>query len=135
MNYKIFILLLLFTFSCTNQNLSQKKTSSDIIFHKYSNNGFTLIYSDELFKKKIINKKLNDRELFVFQKNLKKNTPVKITNLLNNGEFSATINISLYLPLQCKTKLQPALKAWVVFFFVEYFNDFIDMSSDIIKFL
>ena len=25
MNYKIFILLLLFTFSCTNQNLSQKK--------------------------------------------------------------------------------------------------------------
>ena len=91
MNYKIFFLLLLFTFSCTNQNLPKKKTSNDIIFHKYSNNGFTLIYSDDLFKNKIISKKLNDRELLVFQKNLKKNTPVKITNLLNNKSIIARV--------------------------------------------
>jgi len=91
MNYKIFILLLLLTFSCTNQNLSKKKVSNNIIFQKYSNNGFTLIYSDDLFKNKIINKKLNDRDLLVFQKNLKKDTNVKITNLINNKSIIAKV--------------------------------------------
>ena len=91
MNYKIFILLLLLTFSCTNQNLGKKKISNDIIFQKYSNSGFALIYSDDLFKNKTINKKLNDRDLFVFQKNLKKNTTVKITNPLNNKSIIAKV--------------------------------------------
>ena len=91
MSYKIFILLLLLTFSCTNQNLGKKIVSEDIIFQKYSNSGFTLIYSDNLFKNKIINKKLNDRDLFVFQKNLKKDTAVKITNLLNNKSIIAKV--------------------------------------------
>jgi len=92
MNYKIFILLILFTVSCTNQNLGKKKVSNNVIFHKYSNNGFTLIYSDDLFKKKIINKKLNDRDLLVFQKNLKKDTIVEITNPLNNKSVIAKVN-------------------------------------------
>ena len=91
MNYKIFILLLLFTFSCTNQNIVKKKVSDNIIFQKYSNNGFALIYSEDLFKSKIVNKKLNDRDLFVFQKNLKKDTTVKITNLLNNKSIIAKV--------------------------------------------
>ena len=46
--------------------------------------------------------------------------------MLIKGEFLATINISLYLPLQCNTKLHPALKAWVVFFDIEYFKAFIE---------
>ncbi len=91
MNYKILILLLLLTFSCTNQNFSKKKVSENIIFQKYSNNGFALVYSDDLFKEKIVNKKLNDRDLLVFQKNLKKNTTVKITNLLNNKSIIAKV--------------------------------------------
>ncbi len=91
MNYKIFILLIFFTFSCTNQNLGKKIISTDIIFQKYSNNGFTLIYSDDLFKSKVINKKLNDRELLVLQKNLKKDTTVKITNPLNNKSIIAKV--------------------------------------------
>ena len=40
---------------------------------------------------KIVNKKLNDRDLFVFQKNLKKDTTVKITNRLNNKSVIATV--------------------------------------------
>ena len=91
MNYKIIILLLLITFSCTNQNIGKKKVSNNIIFQKYSNSGFALIYSDDLFKNKTINKKLNDRDLFVFQKNLKKDTTVKITNRLNNKSVIATV--------------------------------------------
>ena len=69
MSYKVFILLLMLTFSCTNQNLNKKKSLDPVIYQKYSNNGFALIYSDDLFKSKIVNKKLHDRELFVLQKN------------------------------------------------------------------
>ncbi len=91
MNYKIVILLLFLTFSCTNQNIVKKKDANNIIFQEYSNNGFTLIYSNDLFKNKIINKKLNERDLLVFQKNLKKDTTVKITNPLNNKSIIAKV--------------------------------------------
>ncbi len=91
MNYKIVILLLFLTFSCTNQNIVKKKAANNIIFQEYSNNGFTLIYSNDLFKNKIINKKLNERDLLVFQKNLKKDTTVKITNPLNNKSIIAKV--------------------------------------------
>ena len=91
MNYKIIILLLLVT-SCTNQNLDKKKITDNIIYQKYSNNGFTLIYSDNLFNTRIVNKKLNERDLLIFQKNLKKNTSIKITNLLNNKSVLAKVS-------------------------------------------
>ena len=79
------------TFSCTNQNLIKKKSLDPVIFQKYSNNGFTLVYSNDLYKSKIVNKKLDDRELFVLQKNLKKDSTVKITNLLNNKSIIAKV--------------------------------------------
>ena len=43
------------------------------------------------FKNKTVSKKLNDRDLYVFQKNLKKDATVKITNLLNNKYIIATV--------------------------------------------
>ena len=92
MNYKFFfILFFVLAVSCVDQNLNKKKIKDEIIFQKYSNNGFTLVFNKTLLKKKIINKKLNDRDLFVFQKNLKKNTTVKITNTLNNKSVIATV--------------------------------------------
>ena len=68
-----------------------RKTIEPKIFNKFSNNGFTLIYSEELFQNKTINKKLSDRDLLVFQKNLKKDTTVKITNQLNNKSVIAKV--------------------------------------------
>tara|TARA_B100000003_G_C10842484_1_gene335608 strand:+ start:149 stop:910 length:762 start_codon:yes stop_codon:yes gene_type:complete len=92
MNYKIIIILILiFLNACTNQTNYKKKISEPKIFQKFSNNGFALVYTDDLFKSKKINKKLNDRDLFVFQKNLKKDTTVKITNQLNNKSVIATV--------------------------------------------
>ena len=92
MNYKIYIIFfLIFITSCSNQNFKTKKTLEPEVFHQYSNYGFTLVFNNELFKNKTVSKKLNDRELFVFQKNLKKNTTVKITNLLNNKSVIATV--------------------------------------------
>ena len=74
MNYKIlFVIFFILISSCTNQNLN-KKISEPIIFQKYSNTGFALVFNEDLFNEKIVNKKLNDRDLFVFQKNLKKDT-------------------------------------------------------------
>ena len=65
-----------------NHNFKTKKTLEPEVFHQYSNYGFTLVFNNELFKNKTVSKKLNDRELFVFQKNLKKfntggNTKIK----------------------------------------------------------
>jgi len=92
MNYKILIaIIFLFVFSCTNQNFGEKKISETKIIKKYSNHGFTLVYTDELFKNKIVNKKLNERDLYVFQKNLKTDTRVKITNLINKKYVIATV--------------------------------------------
>ena len=92
MNYKILLLLtFILVASCANQNVKKNIISDPIILKTYKNSGFTLIYKDELFKNKIVNKKLNDRDLFVFQKNLKKNTTVKITNQINNKSVIATV--------------------------------------------
>ena len=91
MNCRIFFIFFLLIFnSCTNQNFG-KKVVDPVFFQKYSNSGFTLVFNEELFKNKIVNKKLNDRDLFVFQKNLKKDTTVKITNRLNNKSVIATV--------------------------------------------
>ena len=73
MIYRSFLIFFLFLISsCANQNYSKKNNTEIVFFQKYSNNGFTLVYSEQLFKNKIVSKKLNDRDLFVFQKNLKK---------------------------------------------------------------
>ena len=79
----------------TSDNINRTKDTSvninkgnDVIlkysFSNFSNKGFTLIYDDSLKKKKIISKRIEDRSLIIFQKNLTKGTTVKITNLINN---------------------------------------------------
>ncbi len=92
MNYNLFrlILLILFLSSCTeksNVNFSNKP----VITEKFSNKGFTLIYDDDLLKKKIINKKINERDLIIFQKNLRKGTSVKIFNPTNKKSLIAKV--------------------------------------------
>ena len=88
MNYK-FLLLILFLCSCASNNINKSK---DIIFKdSFSNKGFTLIYDDSLKKKRIITKKIEERSLIIFQKNLTKGTTVKITNLINNKSMLAKV--------------------------------------------
>ena len=88
-NYFIFIILLSLS-NCTTVHLENKKNK--LLFNNiYTNKGFTLIYSEDLFNKKIISKKLDERSLTIFQSNLKKNTQVKITNILNDKTIIATV--------------------------------------------
>ena len=97
MNYKIFFIFFLFFSSCTT--IDTKKTSITIVpGATYSNKGFALLFSEDLKKKKIINMKIEERSLIIFQKNLKKNTSVKITNLLNNKSVLATVGVNSNYP-------------------------------------
>ena len=48
------------------------------------NKGFALVYNDDLYKKKLIKAKIENRSLIIFQRNLKENSIVKITNLINS---------------------------------------------------
>jgi|TARA_B110001450_G_C17524523_1_gene441977 hypothetical protein len=59
---------------------------------KFTNKGFTLVYNDVLFENKIISKKLDNRSFFIFQKNLKQGTNVKIINLLNKKSIIAEVS-------------------------------------------
>ena len=97
MNYNIFFLIILiFVISCTDQS---KKINYKKKFNNYSNKGFALIYDDSFFEKKIINKKLNDRSLLIFSNVLEKETPVKITNLLNDKYLLAKVGKNANYPI------------------------------------
>ena len=48
---------------------------------------------------KVISKKIDERSLIIFQKNLKKNTIVKITNILNNKSIIGTVGSNADYPL------------------------------------
>ena len=95
-------LLLIFVFmlfsNCTTTNLSNNKTK--VTFKKnFTNKGFALIYNDNLNIDGTISKKIEERSLIIFQKNLKKNTQVKITNLLNNKSLIAIVGKKAEYPL------------------------------------
>ena len=86
MNYKI-LLIFLFIISCTAKN-EVTKIKFD---QSFENSGFALIYSNKLYENKLVSNRIEDRSLVIFQKNLKKNTSVKITNILNGKTLIATV--------------------------------------------
>ncbi len=91
MNYKFLLIIFIFFLNaCIETNNIKFSKKTDII-ESFSNSGFALVYSDDLFKKKIINKKINERDLIIFQKNLKKGTSVKISNPSNNKSLIAKV--------------------------------------------
>ena len=92
MFYSKILLLIIFLFlaNCTSGTLIKKKSSKTFV-NGYSNKGFTLIYSENLYLQKIVSKKIRERSLTIFQKNLKMNTRVKITNVSNNKSIIATV--------------------------------------------
>ena len=92
------LLLIIFVLSnCSNSN-SIKNNKNYTFKDNYSNKGFALIFSEKLYNNKIISKKLDQRGLTIFQKNLKKNTQVKITNILNNKSLIAIVGSNADYP-------------------------------------
>ena len=84
--------------NCTTTTLTKNKISNSLD-DPFINKGFSLIYSNKFYDNKIISKKIDERSLVIFQKNLKKNTIVKITNILNNKSVIATVGSNADYPL------------------------------------
>ena len=65
MNYKFIIIFCLFLYSCTTNNINQLNKRNIIQSEVYSNRGFTLLFSEDLKKKKLVNKRLTLYLLFL----------------------------------------------------------------------
>ena len=91
------ITIFLFLTNCTTDTLTKNKPNI-ITVNPYSNRGFALVYSDDLYKQKVVNKKIDERSLIVLQKHLKTNSRVKITNILNNKSLVGTVRKNLMYP-------------------------------------
>ena len=100
MLYKKLLILccLILLNNCTATTVTNKKISNSLD-NPFINKGFSLIYNDKYYNNKIISKKIDERSLVIFQKNLKRNTIVKITNILNNKSIIGTVGSNADYPL------------------------------------
>ena len=88
---KLFVLFFLILLNnCTPTTLTKNEISTTLD-NPFLNKGFSLIYNDDYYDNKIVSKKIDERSLIIFQRNLKKNTIVKITNILNNKSIIGTV--------------------------------------------
>jgi len=99
MNYKNFLVIFFVIISECSTFVVTDNHKKIINKKSFTNKGFALIYSDNLYKQKIILKKLDQRGLTIFQKNLRKGTFVKIKNILNNKAIIAQVGSSSKYPL------------------------------------
>jgi len=69
-----------------------EEDNSKYIFNReYTNQGFALIYNENLFNEKKISKKIDNRALYIFHTKIKKNSFVKITNPANTKTVIAEV--------------------------------------------
>ena len=78
MNYKNILIISFFLISSCSTYNAVNKDIKPLKINAFQNKGFALIYDENLFKDKTISKKMNNRGLVIFQRNLKKGTIVKI---------------------------------------------------------
>ncbi len=87
MNYKFIFIFLLLLNSCDQSIYRNKQNTNTIIFDRYKNSGFALIYNDNLEDIK----KIENRSLSIYHKSLKKKSIVKITNPVNGNSLIAEV--------------------------------------------
>ena len=85
-NNCIILCALFLLLSCDTASIYQNNKLDNKFEKKYKNSGFSLIYNDQL---KI--KKIDQRSLTIFHKNLKKKSSVKITNPINGKSLIAEV--------------------------------------------
>ena len=99
MNYKYFLILSFFTFiGCSTYTVTNNEINI-LKKNNFKNKGFALIYDDNLYKQKIISKKIDNRSLIIFQKNLQKGTTVRVKNILNQKTIIAKVGSKSKYPL------------------------------------
>ncbi len=85
-NFITTVLLIFFLIGCDQSKFSKTDFYNNNLNEKYSNNGFALIYDDNLDIKELDNRSLN-----IFHKSLKNKSFVKITNPINNKSVIASV--------------------------------------------
>ncbi len=96
MSYRI-LLICFFLFSCVQSN-TYKVTNKKNFNIPFSIQGFALVYENNFAENKITSKKLDNRSMIIFQKNLKQGTTVKIINLLNGKTTIAKVGRNSLYP-------------------------------------
>ena len=99
MNYKNILIISFFLISSCSTYNAVNKDIKPLKINAFQNKGFALIYDENLFKDKTISKKMNNRGLVIFQRNLKKGTIVKIKNILNNKSIIAKVEHNAKYPI------------------------------------
>ena len=77
---KLLILCCLILLNNCTATTTTKNKNLNSLENPFINKGFSLIYNDKLYYDKVISKKIDERSLVIFQKNLKKNIPNNILN-------------------------------------------------------
>ena len=98
MNYKFFLLFFILILSGCVKETSVEQIDVQVNKNPFLNKGFALIYNDKLYKEKKIKSKIDDRSLTIFQKNLKKDTTVRVTNLINSKYIIAKVGNDVSYP-------------------------------------
>ena len=78
----ILILFSLFSYSCAEYSVNTNKKGVERKY--FASSGFALIYKDELYNNKTINKKIDNNEIVAIHSILKRNTKIKIFNPSNS---------------------------------------------------
>ena len=99
MNYKYFLILFFFTITGCSTYTATDNEINVLTTDNFKNKGFALIYNDNLYKQKIISKKIDHRSLIIFQKNLRKGTTVRVKNILNQKTIIAKVGNKSKYPL------------------------------------
>jgi len=77
-------------YSCADYTTEKSKKKKERQY--YSSNGFALIYEDNLYIEKVINKKIRNEEIKVMHNSLKTNTPIKIINPVNSKVIETKVH-------------------------------------------
>jgi len=85
------IILIIFIPLLSCAGYEKKSSDSKIEKNYYSSSGFALIYEESLYKDKTINKKIDNNQALILHNILKRNTPVRITNLKNSQSIDSKI--------------------------------------------
>tara|TARA_B110000438_G_scaffold270807_1_gene288219 strand:+ start:374 stop:1123 length:750 start_codon:yes stop_codon:yes gene_type:complete len=85
----------LFLFSCVEHSQNKTFVNQTNLFYS---KGFALIYSDQNYYDKIVNRKIDNTKIFVGHSKLKKNTLIKIINPINSKVLNLKISKNLIYP-------------------------------------
>ena len=99
MNLKKIILIfvcIIASYSCADYRTNEASQKKEKYY--YSSSGFALIYDDDLFKQKVINKKINNEDVRVMHSLLKVNTPIKLINPDNSKVIETKIYKKAHYP-------------------------------------